>query len=207
MLRKENPKAVSKKRIGTPIKVKPNYASEQQNDAYLEDINKEIRELRERRLQHNSFNAKIQSDDEDDDFETAIFAETLLGELGSSSNSIRNTQEELEGTNEELTFLSADSGASDTEGKQPKIKRIEAAAPEETKGEAVMPEETKRSPSITDCLAGNQEVQEPDLSPFPLSQSTLPPLLESEIQKLLGNIKVRTSSIKETLKKQKDVIK
>ena len=29
MLRKENPKAVSKKRIGTPIKVKPNYASEQ----------------------------------------------------------------------------------------------------------------------------------------------------------------------------------
>ena len=79
----------------------------------------------------------------------------MLGELGSSSNSIRNTQEELEGTNEELTFLSADSGASDTEGKQPKIKRIEAAAPEENKGEAVMPEETKRSPSITDCLAGN----------------------------------------------------
>ena len=32
------------------------------------------------------------------------------------------------------------------------------------------------------------------------------PLIESEIQKLLGNIKVRTSSIKETLKKQKDVI-
>ena len=29
MLRKENPKAVSKKRIGTPIKVKPNYATEQ----------------------------------------------------------------------------------------------------------------------------------------------------------------------------------
>ena len=31
-------------------------------------------------------------------------------------------------------------------------------------------------------------------------------MIEAEIQKLLGNIKVRTSSIKETLKKQKDVI-
>ena len=31
-------------------------------------------------------------------------------------------------------------------------------------------------------------------------------MLESEIHKLLGNIKVRTSSIKETLQKQKDVI-
>ena len=53
-----------------------------------------------------------------------------------------------------MTFLSADSGASDTEGKQPKIKRNEPADLEETKGEAIMPEETKRSPSITDCLAG-----------------------------------------------------
>ena len=31
---------------------------------------------------------------------------------------------------------------------------------EESKGEAVMPEETKRSPSITDCLAGQQPVSE-----------------------------------------------
>ena len=55
---------------------------------------------------------------------------------------------------------------------------------EETKGEAVMPEEAKRSPSITDCLAGQQlvqEAQEAELSPFIISQSSLPPLLESEI--------------------------
>ena len=84
MLRKENQKVVSKKRIGTPIKVKPSYHTEQQNDSYLDDINKEIRELREKRLQHNTFTSKIHSDDEDDDFETAMFAETLLGELGSS---------------------------------------------------------------------------------------------------------------------------
>lgn len=50
--------------------------------------------------------------------------------------------------------MSADSGASDTEGKQPKMKQTDAAHLEESKGEAVMPEETKRSPSITDCLAG-----------------------------------------------------
>ena len=50
MLKKENPKVISKKRIGTPIKVKPNYLTEQANDSYLDDINKEIRELREKRM-------------------------------------------------------------------------------------------------------------------------------------------------------------
>ena len=85
MLRKENPKVISKKRIGTPIKVKSSYLKDEHNASYLEDINKEIRELREKRMQHNTFNnQRISSDDEDDEFETAIFAETLLGELGSS---------------------------------------------------------------------------------------------------------------------------
>ena len=46
-----------------------------------------------------------------------------------------------------------------------------------------MPEETKRSPSITDIEGVQQNVQEAeeDLSPFVLSQSSLPILLESEI--------------------------
>ena len=84
MLRKENPKVISKKRIGTPIKMKHSYLNDEQNASYLEDLNKEIRELREKRMQHNTFNQRINDEDDDDDFETAIFAETLLGELGSS---------------------------------------------------------------------------------------------------------------------------
>ena len=84
MLRKENPKAISKKRVGTPIKLKHSYLKDEANASYLEDLNKEIRELREKRMQHNTFNQRINDEAEDDDFETAIFAETLLGELGSS---------------------------------------------------------------------------------------------------------------------------
>ena len=46
-----------------------------------------------------------------------------------------------------------------------------------------MPEETKRSPSITDIDGVQQNIQEAqeDLSPFVISQSSLPILLESEI--------------------------
>ena len=47
---------ISKKRIGTPIKVKASYLNDEHNASYLEDLNKEIRELREKRMQHNTFN-------------------------------------------------------------------------------------------------------------------------------------------------------
>lgn len=84
MLRKETPKVVSKKRVGTPIKLKHSYLKDEVNASYLEDLNKEIAALREKRLQHSTLHQRINDEDEDDDFETAIFAETLLGELGSS---------------------------------------------------------------------------------------------------------------------------
>ena len=82
---------------------------------------------------------------------------------------------------------------------------------EEEKAEHASPEEAiqHRSPSMTDCVPGQADQQaadDLDPIPFALAGQGLPPLIESEIQKLLGNIKVRTSSIKETLKKQKDVI-
>ena len=82
---------------------------------------------------------------------------------------------------------------------------------EETKEPADLGEVVQqRSPSMTDCVPGqaHQQAEASDLDPIPfaLAGQGLPPLIEGEIQKLLGNIKVRTSSIKETLKKQKDVI-
>ena len=70
-------------------------------------------------------------------------------------------EEDLEGTNEELTFLSADSGASDTEGKPGKTRpaAVEHIDEEEKTGETNPEEETKeyRSPSMTDCVAGQAD--------------------------------------------------
>ena len=54
------------------------------------------------------YKKNVAEEDEDDDFETAIFAETLLGELGSSSASHKDAFEDEPGD-----FLEADSGASD----------------------------------------------------------------------------------------------
>lgn len=51
---------------------------------------------------------KRAEDDDDDDFETAIFADTFLGELGSSSGSHKG---DLEDNNDDV--LDGDSGASD----------------------------------------------------------------------------------------------
>lgn len=51
----------------------------------------------------------------DEDFEAAFFTDTILGELGSSSSSHKNgiRLDEDEDGNDDKTFLSADSGASD----------------------------------------------------------------------------------------------
>jgi hypothetical protein len=61
-------------------------------DPILDNLNKEIAELRERRITHNLNKQRFLEDDEDldDDFEAAFFTETILGELGSSSSSHKN---------------------------------------------------------------------------------------------------------------------
>ena len=95
-------------------------------DPILENLNKEIAELRERRITHNLNKQRFLDEEEfDDDFEAAFFTETILGELGSSSSSHKNRiqmnlddeDEEVKGGDDEdddqLTYLSADSGASD----------------------------------------------------------------------------------------------
>ena len=53
----------------------------------IKNLTKEIEELRAKRLSHDLYKRGTLEDDDEDDFETAIFAETLLGELGSSSGS------------------------------------------------------------------------------------------------------------------------
>ena len=93
-------------------------------DPILDNLNKEIAELRERRITHNLNKQRFLEDDEDldDDFEAAFFTETILGELGSSSSSHKNRpqididddeDEDQKQDDDELTYLSADSGASD----------------------------------------------------------------------------------------------
>ena len=89
-------------------------------DPILDNLNKEIAELRERRITHNLNKARLLDDDDfDEDFESAFFTEQILGELGSSSSSHKNQRieidddEEQKGEDDQLTYLSADSGASD----------------------------------------------------------------------------------------------
>ena len=59
-------------------------------DPILDDLNKEIAELREKRITHNLNKQRILDDDEfDEEFADAFFTETILGELGSSSSSLK----------------------------------------------------------------------------------------------------------------------
>ena len=81
------------------------------------NLTKEIEELRAKRLSHDLYKKNSIEDDDEDEFETAIFADTLLGELGSSQGSHRDPISELDNDNDEP--LEADSGASDRQSSQP----------------------------------------------------------------------------------------
>ena len=67
--------------------------------------------MRAKRLSHE-IHRNAAGEEEDDDFETAIFAETLLGELGSSSGSHKDAEED----DDHDAILEGDSGASDGGG-------------------------------------------------------------------------------------------
>ncbi len=79
----------------------------------IKNLTREIEELRAKRLSHDLYKKNTAEEDEDDDFETAIFAETLLGELGSSSGSHKDAYEE-----DDHAILDGDSGASDRGSRQ-----------------------------------------------------------------------------------------
>ena len=113
LYRKQPAKPVNKKRLGTPIKVKTMLqpTEEDEDDELLKNLTREIEELRAKRLSHE-IHKNAAEDDEDDDFETAIFAETLLGELGSSSGSHKDAEE----VDDDEAILEGDSGASDGGG-------------------------------------------------------------------------------------------
>lgn len=75
----------------------------------IRNLTKEIEELRAKRLSHDLYKKNPLDDgDDSEDFETAIFAETLLGELGSSSGSHKDQFEQ-----DDHEILDGDSGASD----------------------------------------------------------------------------------------------
>ena len=78
-------------------------------------MQKEIEELRAKRLNHDFFKKNTIDDDEDDNFESAFFAETLLGELGSSSGSHKGDAV-VEDPDDDQDVLEGDSGASDQGG-------------------------------------------------------------------------------------------
>ena len=82
----------------------------------LQNLTKEIEELRAKRLSHDLYKRSTLEDD-DDDFETAIFAETLLGELGSSSGSHKDAFEE----DEQEAVLDGDSGSASARGSRPQL--------------------------------------------------------------------------------------
>ena len=203
------------------------------NDPFLENLNKEIAELRERRITHNLNKQRMLDDDDlEDDFEAVFFTETILGELGSSSGSHKNSAVQLDLTDEEdnkvdddkLTYLSADSGASDRENKrvvpQPTAGESEntATTNEEEKSSSPSGEESKetivpvpeeaKSAGLLDkeeCFPGAQTEEEKQ--PFKndvlnkISKAILETRLEAEISNLFSNISVKAKSIKETLKK------
>ena len=87
----------------------------------IKNLTKEIEELRAKRLSHDLYKRGTLEDDDEDDFETAIFAETLLGELGSSSGSHKgevaalaedfHENEEEEANEEAMDVVDADSGS------------------------------------------------------------------------------------------------
>lgn len=105
-------RVVSKKRLGTPIKMKQNFLNtlvdDDEQDATIENLNKEIAELRAKNKNHGSLrNRLIDDEDDEDDLETALLAENFLGELGSSSGSHKDAFEE-----DYQDILDGDSGAS-----------------------------------------------------------------------------------------------
>lgn len=81
----------------------------------LLNLTKEIEELRAKRLSHDLYKRSTLEDDDDDDFETAIFAETLLGELGSSSGSHKDAFED----DDHEAVLDGDSGSASARGSRP----------------------------------------------------------------------------------------
>ena len=76
----------------------------------MQSLTKEIEELRAKRFSRDMYKKTTIEDDDDDEFETAIFAETLLGELGSSSGSHKDAYED---DDDNQAVLDGDSGASD----------------------------------------------------------------------------------------------
>ena len=78
-------------------------------------MTKEIEELRAKRLSHDLYKRSTLEDDDEDDFETAIFAETLLGELGSSSGSHKDAFED----DDNEAVLDGDSGSASARGSRP----------------------------------------------------------------------------------------
>lgn len=81
-------------------------------------MTKEIEELRAKRLSHDLYKKNNLDDDDSDDFDGDIFAETLLGELGSSSGSHKGDPDALD--DDDQAILDGDSGASDS-GSRPQI--------------------------------------------------------------------------------------
>jgi hypothetical protein len=82
---------------------------EPENKAALDDLNREIKALREQRINLEQQSRTAFYDyDAIDDIEVKVTA-NFLGELGSSSAS----QTERDSGDEELVFIDADSGASD----------------------------------------------------------------------------------------------
>ena len=61
-------------------------------------------------MSHDLYKKNQLDDDDSDEFETAIFADTLLGELGSSSGSHKGDPE----ADDDQAILDGDSGASDS---------------------------------------------------------------------------------------------
>ena len=121
----------AKQRMGTPVKVKriggPSGATgiqtinddDEEDDEMIKNLTKEIEELRAKRLSHDLYKRSTLEHDDDDDFETAIFAETLLGELGSSSGSHKGDGgafDELADDCENMDVVDADSGSASARG-------------------------------------------------------------------------------------------
>jgi hypothetical protein len=99
----------------------------------------------------------MDEDDFDDDFEAAFFTETILGELGSSSGSHKQApaiDDDDDALEDDKTFISADSGASDRETPWQHVPAPESApqvieTPSEDPSEEPttnQPEETKEQP-------------------------------------------------------------
>lgn len=84
---------------------------EEEDDDLIKNLQKEIEELREKRLNHDFFQKISLEDDDEDNFETEFFAETFLGELGSSSGSLEKAFKVIDDREDDV--LEGDSGASD----------------------------------------------------------------------------------------------